>query len=86
MKSLTHDNIITALKTFKLDAGAIPGTFYTDFDPKLIKGKTAEWIRKEESRVYAAPPACQDKNGLIKCNWNVAVDMARAYLTDAQMP
>jgi hypothetical protein len=86
MKSLTHDNIITALETFKLDAGAIPETFYTDFDPKLIKGKTAEWIRKEESQVHAAPPACQDKNGLVECNWNVAVDMARAYLMDAQMP
>jgi hypothetical protein len=45
------DNIITALKTFKLDAVAIPETFYTDFDPKLIKGKTAEWIRKEDSQL-----------------------------------
>jgi hypothetical protein len=86
MKSLTHDNIIAALETFKIDAGAVPETFYTDFDPKLIKGKTAKWICKEESQVHAAPPARQDKNGFIERNWNVAVDMARAYLTDAQMP
>jgi len=86
MRSLTHDNIIAALETFKIDAGTVPETFYTDFDPKLIKGKTAKWIRKEESQVHAAPPARQDKNGLVERNWNVAVDMARAYLTDAQMP
>jgi hypothetical protein len=28
----------------------------------------------------------QDKNGLVERNWNVVVDMARAFLTDAQMP
>jgi hypothetical protein len=86
MRSLTHDNIITALETFKIGAGTVPETFYTDFDPKLIKGKTAKLIHKEESQVHAAPPAHQDKNGLIERNWNVAVDMARAYLTDAKMP
>jgi hypothetical protein len=57
-----------------------------DFDPKLIKGKTAEWIRKAGSQVIAAPNARQDKNGLVEWNWNVVIDMARAFLTDAQMP
>jgi hypothetical protein len=71
---------------FRVDAGQIPETFYTDFDPKLIGGKTAEWIRKAESKVVAAPSSRQDKNGLVERNWNVVVDMARAFLTDAQMP
>jgi hypothetical protein len=86
LKALTHDNIIKALEMFQVDAGQIPETFYTDFDPKLIGGKTAEWIRKAESKVVAAPSSRQDKNGLVERNWNVVVDMARAFLTDAQMP
>ena len=86
LKSLTHNHIIAALELFRSDAGTIPDTFYTDFDPKLIKGKTADWIRQANSKVIAAPSAHQDKNGLVERNWNVAVDMARAFLTDAQMP
>ena len=46
----------------------------------------ANWIRQANLKVIAAPSAHQDKNGLIKCNRNVADDMARAFLTDAQMP
>ena len=64
----------------------IPETFYTDFDPKLIKGKTTDWIRQANSKVIAAPSTRQDKNGLMECSWNVTVNMAHAFLTDAQMP
>ena len=79
IKSLTHCNIVSALEMFQIDAGKTPETFYTDFDPKLIKGKTAEWIRKAGSQVITAPNARQDKNGLVEWNWNVVVDMARAF-------
>ena len=86
LKSLTHSHIIAALELFRSNAGIIPETFYTDFNPKLIKGKMVDWIRQANSKVIAAPSAHQDKNGLVECNWNVAVDMARAFLTNAQMP
>ena len=84
LKSLTHSHIIAALKLFHTDAGTIPETFYTDFDPKLINKTTADWIRKADSKIIAS--AHQDKNGLIECNWNIAVDMTHAFLTNAQMP
>ena len=86
LKSLTHSHIIAALELFHSDAGMTPETFYTDFDPKLIKGKMADWIRQANSKVIAAPSAHKDKNGLMERNWNIAVDMACAFLTDAQMP
>ena len=86
LKSLTHNHIIAALELFCSKAGMIPETFYTDFDPKLIKGKTADWIRQANSKVIAAPSACQDKNGLVEWNWNVEVNMAHTFLTNAQMP
>ena len=85
LKSLTHSHIIAALELFHSNAGTIPKTFYTDFDPKLIKGKMADWIRQANSKVIAAPSARQDKNGLVERNWNVAVDMACANLTHAQI-
>ena len=66
LKSLTHSHIIAALELFHSDASMIPETFYTDFDPKLIKGKRADWIRQANSRVIAAPSAHQDKMDL----WN----------------
>lgn len=86
LKSLTHSHIIATLELFYADAGMIPETFYTDFDLKLIKGKTAHWIRQTNLRVIAAPSAHQDENGHVEHNWNVAVDMAHVFLTNAQMP
>ena len=47
-------------------AGRFPKTLQCDFDTRLIGGKAAALLRSHGTRIWAAPPYCQDKNGLVK--------------------
>ena len=40
LKSLSHDNIIDCFQRYSIDAGSLPTKLYTDFDNKLLAGKT----------------------------------------------
>jgi hypothetical protein len=59
LKSMTQENIITALERFHADAGGLPKKIYMDFDPKLIAGDTKMWLLTKipdtPCRVHAAP-------------------------------
>jgi hypothetical protein len=87
---MTQVNIIAALERFHADAGGLPQKIYTDFDPKLIAGDTEKWlltkIPNAPCRIQAAPSGRQNQNGLVECAWQTTVAMARAYITDMQMP
>ena len=90
LTSMTQDTIITALEKFHAEAGGLPQKIYTDFDPKLISGKTEQWlltkIPDKPCRVFAAPSGRQNENGLVERAWQTTVAMARSYITDMQMP
>jgi hypothetical protein len=90
LTSMTQDCIIEALEKFHAAAGGLPQKIYTDFDPKLIMGKTEKWlltrIPSAPCRIHAAPPGRQNENGLVERAWQTTVAMARGYITDMQMP
>lgn len=86
LKSLTHEDITTCLSDFKNDAGSLPKRIYTDFDSKIIYGKTADWLRDSSCKVVASPGGRQSQNGLVERCWQTVTAMARAYITDMQMP
>jgi Reverse transcriptase (RNA-dependent DNA polymerase) len=90
LRSLTQSHIIAALEKFHADAGGLPQKIYTDFDPKLISGETEKWlltrIPSRPCRISAAPSGRQNENGLVERAWQTTVAMARAYITDMQMP
>jgi hypothetical protein len=90
LKTMTQSNIIEALTKFQADAGGLPDKIYTDFDLKLIKGDTKKWLLNripgKPCTVSAAPSGRQNENGLVKNHWKTTVSMARAYITDMQMP
>jgi len=85
LTSLTSRSIVSALETFRSDAGAVPRTFHADFDKKLIGGKALKWIVEQRSRIIAAPAGRQSSNGLVERTWRTLVQMARAYITDKQV-
>ena len=69
-----------------IDAGGFLETFQCNFDPRLIGGKAAALLRTHGTRVCAAPPHCQDKNGLVERRWQSLTKMARSFLTEAKVP
>ncbi len=44
MPSLTSASVLSALESFYAETNAMPKTFHTDFDKKLIGGKALKWI------------------------------------------
>ena len=65
MISLASDESIGALEQFKADADALPRRFHSDFDTKLIDGKTLRWILHNKSTIIAALAKRQSSNGLV---------------------
>ena len=85
MTSLASDEIIGTFKQFKADAGALPRRFHSDFETKLIGGKTLRWILHNKSNIIAAPAKRQSSNGLVERTWQTVLKMAWAYITDKQV-
>jgi hypothetical protein len=46
----------------------------------------SEYLINNQSKVVAAPAKRPSSNGLVESHWNIMVHMARAYLTEKQMP
>jgi hypothetical protein len=63
LQNLTSD-IIKQLDAFFAHLGFLPKRLITDFDLKLIGGKSREYQNKLRIHVNAAPPLRQDCNGL----------------------
>ena len=86
LKTLSFDCILLALCLFRAAAGFLARCFYCDCDPKLFGQAISEYLVNNSSKVVAAPTKCQSSNGLVESHWKVMVHMARAYLTEKQMP
>ena len=86
LQDLTVDSITRVFKQFKIEAGALPMRLYTDLDDKILGGNTSKWLLDNGCSVVAAPAQRQNQNGLVERTWATACAMARAYITDMQMP
>ena len=86
LKNLLSSDMIGALEQFRADAGGLPKEFRCDCDQKLLGGETRRWIYRNNSKINGAPAKRQSSNGLAKRAWATVSSMARAYLTEKQMP
>ena len=86
LKTLSSECILAALRLFRVAAGSFARCFYCDCDPKLFGRTISDYLVDNSSKVVAAPAKRQSSNGLVESHWKVMVHMARAYLTEKQMP
>ena len=85
MHGASGSDVCKALWKFFIDAGGFPRTIQCDFDPRLIGGRAAALLRSHGTRICAAPPHRQDKNGLVERRWQSLTAMARSFLTNAKL-
>jgi hypothetical protein len=86
LESLCLDNILGATRLFHASVGGLARCFYCDCDAKLFGTAISEYLIDNESKVVATPAKRQSSNGLVEAHWKIMVHMARAYLTEEQMP
>jgi hypothetical protein len=86
LKTLSSECILSALCLFRAAASSLTCCFYCDCDPKLFGQAIRDYLVDNTSKVVAAPAKQQSSNGLVESHWKVMVHMARAYLTQKQMP
>jgi hypothetical protein len=86
LKSFSSEDIIYALRFFQAAAGLLARCFYSDCDLKLFGLAVSKYFIDGQSKVVAALAKHQSANGLVESHWKVMVHMARAYLTEKQMP
>ncbi len=86
LKTLSSECILAALRLFRAAAGSLARCFYCNCDPKLFGRSISDYLVDNSSKVVAAPAKHQSSNGLVESHWKLMVHMARAYLTEKQMP
>jgi hypothetical protein len=86
LKDLSSASIISALRLFRALAGSVARCFYSDCDLKLFGSAVSEYLIDGSCRVVSAPAKQQSANGLVESHWKTMVHMARAFLTEKQMP
>ncbi|KAL7547756.1 hypothetical protein ACHAWF_011034 [Thalassiosira exigua] len=86
LRSLSSLDILSALKDFRAAAGRLSTLFRCDCDENFFDSAVRSFLHDNGSRVEAAPSGRQSSNGLIESHWKIMVHMARAYLTEKQMP
>jgi hypothetical protein len=86
LKTLSSDCILSALCLFQAATGSLAWCFYCDCDTKLFGTAISKYLINKNSKIVAAPAKRQSSNGLVDSHWKVMVHMARAYLTEKQMP
>jgi hypothetical protein len=86
LRSLHHESIKSALSQWKLDAGKFPNRLYTDFDQKILGSPTGMFLKDNGVILRGAPTGRQNQNGLVERAWQTLTNMARAFITDMQMP
>ena len=84
LNSLLSADIL--LRKFRAAAGRLARCFYCDCDLKLFGSAVSEYLIDNDSKVVAAPAKRQSSNGLVESLWKTMVHMARAYITEKQMP
>ena len=86
LKSLQHDDIITAFLAFWSKAGSLAKQFCCDCDEKLFGSHIHSFLHLKRSSIIASPAGWHSANGLVESHWKIMVHMSRAYLTEKQMP
>ncbi len=86
LKDLSKESILSAFHLFWADAGSYAWCFRCDCDPKLFGTTIWEHLIDNNSNIIAVAAGCQSSNGLVESHWKIMVHMARAYLTEKQMP
>jgi len=51
-----------------------------------LEGPTANFLHEKNVILCGAPSGCQNQIGLVEWAWETATNMARAFITDMQMP
>jgi hypothetical protein len=59
---------------------------YNDFDPKILDGPAGLFLKNNDVARRGAPNGRQNQNGLVERKWQAITNMARAFVTDMQMP
>jgi hypothetical protein len=85
LQNLTTD-IRKQMESFFAHLGFPPKRLISDFDIKLIGGKSREYLNSLHIHVNAAPANHQDKNGLVERHWQTMIAMARNWLASAKLP
>jgi hypothetical protein len=85
LQNLTTD-IINQLESFFAHLGFSPQRLISDFDTKLIGGKSRQYLNHLKIHVNAAPANRQDRNGLAERHWQTLTAMARNWLASAELP
>jgi hypothetical protein len=65
---------------------ALACCFYCDCEATLFGAAISEHLIDNVSKVVATPAKQQTSNGLVESHWKTMMHMARAYLTEKQMP
>jgi hypothetical protein len=86
LKSLSSKHILGTLRLFCAAASALARCFYSDCDAKLFGTVILKYLIDNNSKVVMAPAKHQSVNGLVESHWKTMVYVARAYLTEKQMP
>ena len=86
LKGLSSSDILSAIRKFRAAAGSLARCFYCDCDRKLFGSAISEYLVDNSSNIVAAPAKRQSSNGLVESHWKTMVHMARAYITEKQMP
>ncbi len=86
LKDLSKELILLAFRLFRADAGSYAQCFHCDCDPKLFGTTIKEHLVDHSSNIVAATAGRQSSNSLTESRWKIMVHMARAYLTEKQMP
>jgi hypothetical protein len=79
-------DIIKQLESFFAHLGFSPKRLISDFDTKLIGGKSREYLNHLKIHVNTAPANTQDCNGLAERHWQTTTAMARNRLASAELP
>jgi hypothetical protein len=85
LQNLTSD-IQKQLEAVFAHIGFPPKFLISDFDTKLIGGKTRDYLNTLLIPINAAPVHPKDKNGLAEQHWQTIVAMARNWLASAELP
>jgi hypothetical protein len=86
LKDLSKEWILSTFYLFRADAGSYARCFRCDCDHKLFGTTIWEHLIDNNSNIVVVAAGCQSSNGLIELHWKNMVHMARAYLTEKQMP
>ena len=86
LSDLSSESIRSALLKSRSAAGRFAKVFRCDCDKKLVGSGVKEFLLKEKSDVISATEGRQSSNGLVESHWKTMVRMARAFLTEKQMP